>query len=114
MRLDLATRKARVRETIMEAHVEDGAATVSDRAASMALAGQEVLWAVRAIPASLGEPAAREMVGRPFLKGHELEPLLGNARLGPVHTIGRHQGATQAQARQLLGFPDATFVTRPS
>ena len=71
-----------------------------------------VLLSVHAIPAALSVSAAREMIGRPFLRDHELEPQFGKA-IGPLHVIGCHQTATETQARQFLGFPDATFVTAP-
>jgi hypothetical protein len=67
---------------------------------------------VNAIPGALSVSAAREMIGRPFLKDHEFETQFGSA-VGPVHVIGCHQTTTEAQARQFLGFPDATVVATP-
>jgi hypothetical protein len=52
------------------------------------------------------------MVGRPFLRDHLLASSLKVA-VGPVHLIGCNRGATESQALQLLGFPDATVVAAP-
>lgn len=65
-----------------------------------------------AAPAAMSVAAAREAVGRPFLSDHTLDGALGTA-VGPIHIIGCYQGATETQARQLLGFPDAIFVAGP-
>ena len=50
------------------------------------------------------------MVGRPFLRDHERTDLLKKAQ-GPLHLIACHRGATETQARALLGFPDAIVVS---
>src|SRR5205085_3247372 len=56
---------------------------------------------------------AKEMVGQPFLRDHELVESLKGSRGGPVHVIACHKTATEAQATRLLGFPDATVVSSP-
>jgi hypothetical protein len=66
-----------------------------------------------AIPAAITVGAAKEMVGQPFLYDHELAKFLEGERGGPVHVIGCHKNATEAQAIKLLGFPDATVVSAP-
>ena len=69
----------------------------------------QVLFVSKAIPSSFSVSAAREMVGQPFLKDHELSKHL-NGVIGPVHIIACSQNITEAQAMRLLGFPDAIIV----
>lgn len=71
--------------------------------------GVLIAFKLHAIPASVGIAAAREMVGRPFLNDHALVASLAN-NVGPVHIIACHRNATETQATNLLGFPDATVV----
>jgi hypothetical protein len=111
-KLDYAARQTQIRATLVGGLVADGAEGLSDSLTRMELLGVPVLLCVHAIPAALSVSAAREMIGRPFLRDHDLEPQFG-AAVGPVHVIGCHQTATETQARQFLGFPDATFVTAP-
>jgi len=77
------------------------------------IAGREILIVPSAIPAALTVGPAKELVGQPFLRDHELAPLLKGNRGGPVHVIACHRTATESQAARLLGFPDAEFVTTP-
>jgi hypothetical protein len=112
-KLDFFGRQARIRGVLLDALVEDGMARLGDsHAAILKIEGSEVLLALNAVPASLSIAAAREMIGRPFLKDHELVRTMGKA-IGPVHLIGCNRGVTESQARQLLGFPDATIVNAP-
>ena len=66
-----------------------------------------------AIPAAISVGPAKEMVGQPFLRDHELHRVLKDDRGGPVHIIACNKSATESQAIKLLGFPDATVVTTP-
>jgi hypothetical protein len=77
------------------------------------LAGTDILVIPDAIPAAITVAAAKEMVGQPFLRDHELSRVLNGTCGGPVHIIGCHKNATEAQAAKLLGFPDATVVNAP-
>jgi hypothetical protein len=73
--------------------------------------GAPVYFLCHAVPAPMSVAAAREMVGKPFLRDHDwLSQLKGNVA-GPVHVIGCHKAITENQAVTLLGFPDATVVT---
>ena len=72
--------------------------------------GQRLLFIPNAIPDSLSISQAKEMVGQPFLHDHELAELLQKDEGGPIHIIACHKGATETQAKKLLGFPDATVV----
>src|SRR5438067_2322605 len=66
-----------------------------------------------AIPAAISVASAREMVGQPFLRNHELVDLLPKDGIGPVHLIACHRSVTEGQAMKQLGFPDATIVSPP-
>lgn len=77
------------------------------------LDGKEVLFVVNAIPDSISVPQAKEMVGQPFLHDFEYHDKLTDIQGGPVHIIACHKGATETQAKKLLGFPDATVVNPP-
>ena len=75
------------------------------------LSGTQILVVPNAIPAAISVGPAREMVGQPFLRDHELSAVLKGGRGGPLHIIACHKTATEAQAIKLLGFPDATVVS---
>ena len=111
-KLDFAHRKQAIRDTLLEYLVGAGAARLGGDLVSHAMAGTKILLVVNAIPAALTVSPAREMVGRPFLRDHLLASSLKVA-VGPVHLIGCNRGATESQALQLLGFPDATVVAAP-
>jgi hypothetical protein len=68
-----------------------------------------VLLRVHAVPAAFSIAAAREMVGRPFLEDYRYFD--ANGACGPVHIIACQKTATEKQATDLLGFPDAIVVT---
>ena len=53
------------------------------------------------------------MVGKPFLKDHDLVPFLTRVVKGPIHIMACHRTSSEAQATKLLGFPDAQVVSAP-
>ena len=73
----------------------------------------EVLFIPSAIPDSMSVSQAREMVGQPFLDDYKLAPIMTGEFGGPVHIIACYAGATETQAKKLLGFPDATIIPAP-
>jgi hypothetical protein len=77
------------------------------------LAGKDILFVVNAIPDAISVSQAKEMVGQPFLHDHEYHNMISDDQGGPVHIIACHKGATEVQAKKLLGFPDATVVDAP-
>lgn len=87
----------------------------ADEPVVVALADSKVLVAVHAIPAALSVGAAKEPVGQPFLRDHQLSGHLTEKGgvTGPLHIIACNKTATEAQAMKLLGFPDATVVSPP-
>lgn len=74
------------------------------------LGGKRILAALHAVPAGLSQPAAREIVGQPFLMDHRLHNQLVAGDGGPIHLVACYKGATESQALKMLGFPDATVV----
>jgi hypothetical protein len=68
-----------------------------------------LLLRVDAVPGPMSTAAARERVGQPFLRDHELSAHL-TACVGPVHVIVVQGGASETQAAKQLGSPDATIV----
>lgn len=79
----------------------------------LSIAGIEVLIIPHSIPDALSVGQAKEMVGQPFLRDHEFHQAISDEQGGPLHIIACHKGATEAQAKKLLGFPDATVVDAP-
>ena len=57
--------------------------------------------------------SAREMVGQPFQKDHQIVVSSQDKTYGPVHIIGVHKGVTELQAIKTLGYPDAVIVKGP-
>lgn len=77
------------------------------------LGATDIMVVPDAIPAALSVGPARELVGQPFLRDHELSSILKKGQGGPLHVIACHKTATETQATKLLGFPDATVVAAP-
>jgi len=109
-RLPLADRADSMREAMSGALKEDGGTELGSAEIIITIRGQPVVFQLHAAPGSLGVPAIREMVGRPFLQDHRRVAAYPDGASGPVHVIACQAGATEAQARTMLGFPDATFV----
>ena len=73
--------------------------------------GGRALVKLDAIPGAASEPAAREMVGQPFLRDHLDAPTLEDAELaGPIHIVACHRTITESQAARMLGTPDSMVV----
>jgi hypothetical protein len=98
---------------LRNAFLERQAAEEHDGHVFIKVAGRLVLIEPHAIPAAMTVPAAREMVGQPFLRDHQAADVLQDKRVGPVHVIACHRAITEAQASRQLGFPDATIVSSP-
>ena len=112
-RLSYVQRKATMESACLAAlsdHEGSASAAVEGPYATLPVAGAQVLFCVHAIPAATSLAAAREMVGRPFLADHVHLRAAPRAH-GPVHLIACHRGATEKQATDLLGFPDATVIS---
>jgi hypothetical protein len=109
-RYDYAKRKSAIEE-ILRASMNPRGSSDPAEACIREINGVPVYFACHAVPAAMSVPAAREMVGRPFLRDHESLPLMRGKTAGPVHLIGCHKSVTENQAVSLLGFPDATILT---
>lgn len=111
-RLDFKNRKMAMEGVLRAALKGRPGAKVRGACVVMPLEKESVAFFAHAIPAALTVAAARELVGRPFLRDHDLLSDMDRAA-GPVHLIACHRGATEVQATALLGFPDATVVSAP-
>jgi hypothetical protein len=111
-RLDLVSRKAALesaaRDTLLDRHGVAASTGVVARIADL-----ETLLVCHGLPASASTAAARELVGQPFLRDHELVAELAAGIGGPVHVVLCHRTALESQALRLLGHPDATVVSTP-
>jgi len=112
-RLDFRARQDRMVSIVREALLARQASKEAGGRIFVSLNGRNVLVEVHAIPAALTVGPAREMVGQPFLRDHELSQSLEAEVGGPLHVIACHRTATESQAVKLLGFPDATIVSAP-
>ena len=117
-RLDFAARQKAMKNVLREAMRQRAGSSTDGEHLFVQLGGVDILCVPAAIPAALTVSAAKEMVGQPFLRDHELSSTLTKVkgkkkRGGPIHVIACHKGATEAQATRLLGFPDATVVSAP-
>lgn len=81
----------------------------SDNLVAVPWSGPNLLFRVGAVPGAMSLPAARELVGQPFLYDHKLVKAL-EQRSGPVHLVVVQGGVTETQAAKQLGSPDATIV----
>jgi len=77
---------------------------------SVLLANTHLLVQLHAVPAAFSQPAAREMVGQPFLLDSRLENLLAGCDGGPIHLVAGYKTVTESQALKMLGFPDAVVI----
>lgn len=112
-RLDFRTRRDQMVAIVRESLRARADSKEADGRIFVTLNGLEVLLEVHAVPAALTVGPAREMVGQPFLRDHELSCSLRREVGGPLHVIACHRTATETQAVKLLGFPDATIVSAP-
>jgi hypothetical protein len=115
-RLHFNARQAEMSRVLRDAMRQRGGSSEVGEHLFVRLGDVDVLCVPTAIPAALTVSAAKEMVGQPFLRDHELSSVLGRRKGscgGPVHVIACHKTATEAQATRLLGFPDATVVSAP-
>ena len=112
--LSYAERGARMQSAALAGLNQNGArAAISGNRVQRKIGGKQILFVVNAVPDAMSVAAAREIVGQPHLSDHALYDNLKKPRGGPVHLIACHKSVTEAQARTMLGFPDATVVSAP-
>ncbi|MGE9296008.1 MAG: DUF4062 domain-containing protein [Puniceicoccales bacterium] len=110
-RMNFADRQKEMVETLISALAAKEKAKADGGSVTVPVGKKRVLFQPSAIPAAFTVSAAREMVGQPFLRDHELSDSLGSGVGGPVHVIACQKNVTESQAMSLLGFPDATIVS---
>lgn len=108
-RLDFLSRKSAMEKALQSALLGRPGSARLKHSTIVKISDTAVCVRTHAIPASLSVAAAREMVGRPFLKDHEHVSDLAIA-FGPVHVVACHKTVSESQAGSLLGFPDATVI----
>lgn len=109
-RLDFEKRKTEI-ERVLSASLEGHpSGSTSHGHVFVRIANKKVLFQCHGIPAAMSVSAARELVGQPFLRDHELTSQLTGQNAGPVHLIGCHKGVSESQAISMLGHPDAIIV----
>ena len=115
-RLDYRARRKVTTDTVV-AYLRERSRSRKSRAATNTVAipvfGETVAFVCDCISAAMSTAAARELVGQPFLKDHEICAQLPKGTAGPVHLIACQKGVTEAQALRQLGFPDAVVVSAP-
>lgn len=111
-RLNYGEREDRMAGILETALLESGGKLLGPKQVSFVVGAGKIVFSLHAAPAGLAVPASRERVGRPFLEDYKIVGGLP-PKLGPVHLIASQSSATEAQARALLGFPDATVVKPP-
>jgi hypothetical protein len=114
-RLSYSERVARMQSAALAGLNQDGAsdAAIDGSRVQRKIDGKPILFVVSAVPDAMSVAAAREIVGQPHLSDHALYDSLKKPHGGPVHLIACHKSVTEAQARTMLGFPDATVVSIP-
>ena len=113
-KLSYAERVARMQSAALAGLSQDGAsAAIDGNRAQQKIDGKAILFVVSGVPDAMSVAAAREIVGQPHLSDHELYDNLKKSHGGPVHLIACHKSVTEAQARTMLGFPNATVVSPP-
>lgn len=110
-RLNFRQRQAEMSSTLDKALRQKAKITESEADLLVPIDGTKIFFVPTAIPAAFSVPAAREMVGQPFLFDHQHVAKIGKLQGGPVHIIGCAKGISEAQAMGVLGFPDATIVS---
>lgn len=111
-RLEYAARKNAIEDVVCDTL---GSAK-KERTLVRQVARANILVRVHAIPDAFSTPEARDMVGIPFLKDHELVQTMkeqDGSVYGPVHIIAVHKGVSESQARKFLGHPDVFLVNAP-
>lgn len=110
-RLDYSQRSAHIIKSLKEAISIPGSGIDSDGHFYLTLGDQNVLLIVHGVPDTLSISASKEYVGQPFLSDYKYDQQLQDENvIGPVHVIGTHKTVTETQARNTLGFPDATIL----
>ncbi len=113
-RLSYADRAAKMRDAALTGLSQGSSdATTEENRVQRKINVKKILFVVGAVPDAMSVPAAREIVGQPHLSDHALYGSLTKLHGGPIYLVACQKGVTEAQARTMLGFPDATVVSPP-
>jgi hypothetical protein len=110
-RLNFVERQREMIDTLHRSLTTKGEAGLAEDTSVVKVSGKKILFKSNAVPSAFSVSAAREMVGQPFLRDHELIDAVGAVHGGPVHIIACQKNVTETQAMNLLGFPDATIIS---
>jgi len=110
-RLSYAERKSEMEKALTVSLVSRTPTGASSSGVFVNINNVKVFVKPHASPASLSVPAARELVGQPFLRDYELYSELERHKAGPIHIVACPKGITETQAMSMLGFPDATIIS---
>lgn len=111
-RLDFRARREQMRLVLLDSMQQRGGSKIHGENLILTFAEEKVVVVADAVPAAMSIGAAKEMVGQPFIRDHEISNLPKDCG-GPIHVIACHKTATESQAIRFLGFSDATVVTAP-
>lgn len=109
-RMDYHHRSKSITQALKEAIQVKGSGVKEHDNYFLTIDGKKILLIVHGVPDVLSIPASKEYVGQPFLSDYQHEIILDGSVIGPVHIIGMHKTVTETQARNTLGFPDATIL----
>ena len=112
-RLDYHEREREMKKALKATLQDRHGSTDHELGMVAAAGGKSILFCCHAVPAAMSQSGARELVGQPFLRDHELVQSLPANVAGPVHIIAAHRTVTESQALKMLGFPDAIVVFPP-
>jgi len=109
-RLNYQSRREIMTKVIEDVIMRKQGSEFSEGGIFVNISNHRILCVPDAIPDALSVSQAREMVGQPFLNDFKLSNLIKENQGGPFHIIACHKGATENQAKKMLGFPDAIIV----
>jgi hypothetical protein len=115
-RLSFHDRREQMRRALTQSLLDSNGVNLGRETIALRLKGQDksVLLRCDAIPAAWSVAGARELVGQPFLRDHELVDQMKEQKLcGPVHVILCHRTVTERQAVGMVGCPDVTVLAPP-
>jgi hypothetical protein len=70
---------------------------------------EKVIKAFHTVPDNMSVADARNMIGRPFIKEHDLIKRRNEVH-GVIHLIAVYGNATEVQVKSLVGYPDLTVI----
>lgn len=111
-KLNYSERSEKIRHYLLQI-LNEGKALQNADISKKKISATNILFRVSAIPDALSVSAARELVGQPHLNDHKLSSQIADGEGGVVHIIGCYGNVTEANAKKMLGFPDAATVPAP-